>query len=240
MGVFVVLMVSVASLAGLAYYLYLGSRPQVYPLFWLVGFEDGANILFEDFEDMNDSRWYRRTDGNGQISYSNSVTEFKIPSSPGDLYSNAEIYDAEGRLPYRLVTAMFNVCSVNPTNGSRGWGFWNGVFGSGMNLVWFMYMNSSASHDGLWTYVVRNREVWSNPVTDVNISLWHNYTIIWRSGSVEFLVDGEVKSRFEGEAPDAYMRLDIWVDNKTWEEPATQHPISEETKLLVDWVIIGY
>lgn len=241
LAVFVVIsIVSIAFLTGFTFYLYLSFKPQVNPLFWLIGFEDNANILFEDFEIMDTSRWYWRTDGNGQISCSNSVAEFKIPSSTGDLYSNAEIYDAEGRLPYRQITAVFNVRCVNPTNGSRGWGFWNGLFGSDMNLVWFMYMNRSATHDGLWTYVVRNGDTWSNQVTDVKLSLWHNYTIIWRSESVDFLVDGEAKSRFEGDTPDANMRLDIWVDNRTWEEPVTLHPISEETKLLVDWVIIYY
>lgn len=232
----VIAIIFTASVAGFTFYIY--SKPLINPLFWLIGFDDNTPILFEDFENMYTSRWYWRTDGNGQISCDNSIAEFKIPDSASGFYSNAEIYDAGGRLPYFQVTAMFNICCVNPTNGSRGWGLWNGMFGSEMNLVWFMYMNSSTTHDGLWAYVIRNGDIWSNQVTEVNLSLWHNYTIVWQSGIVDFLVDGEVKLRFEGVTPVANMRLDIWVDNRTWEEPISEHPINEETKLLVDWIIV--
>ncbi len=235
-SVAIIAIVATASVAGFTFYVY--TRPPIIPWLGLRWSNGITPILFEDFEIMNTSRWYWRTDENGQNSCNNSIAEFIIPNSSSEIYSNAEIYDSDDRLPYLYVTAMFNVCSVNPTNGSRGWGLWNGRFGSEMNLVWFMYMNCSTSHEGLWAYVVRNGVNWSSQVTDVNLSQWHNYTIVWQSNNVDFLVDGEVKAEFDGPTPTTSMRIDVWVDNRTWDDPITEHPINEETKLLVDWIIV--
>ncbi|MHA1385598.1 MAG: hypothetical protein ACTSR3_17730, partial [Candidatus Helarchaeota archaeon] len=149
-------------------------------------------IFFDDFEFMNYTIWYWRTDGNGETSVTNSISEFKINESSSEEYSNAEIYDSDNRRPYRFVTAMFNVCNINPTNGSRGWGLWDGQF-TGMDLVWFMYMNKSVANDGLWAYVARNDAIQTSVINGINLSEWHNYTIVWKTNYIDFYIDNDLK-----------------------------------------------
>jgi hypothetical protein len=200
-------------------------------------------IIEDDFSSKNETYWKWRTDGDGALDVSGGYVTMTTKGSSTQ-YNNAEIYEAAANPTIFEKNLNIVVRCPNIYDGSRGWGFWDflGIGNPGeINLVWFFHqIGPDGVSNGLIAQVIANGVQYTYPISDINISEWHTYDIIWKSGNVRFYIDGALVATHNNATPAVNLQTHLWVDNANWNSNANivfQNP-SGNSNLIADYLMV--
>lgn len=225
---------------------------------------DSSTLPDPDFVDelsaKDETTWYYRLDPSPATTVAAHVPSvygmrFVVGAeADGSDYYNAEIYnrgpsghEEEGSNIYLHARMDVRLRNVNPTVGSRGWGFWNGSMSPGSSrFAWFVRVEADpdlpppAAQDGFYAAVQDGAEPTLIPVVGLDLTEWHTYSIRWRQDGIGFFIDGEEVHHEQAVVPSGPMRADIWCDNAVYDASFThilQDPMGD-TELEVDRIEI--
>ncbi len=244
------LLLTFSSLIGLEFGLGGANYPHLFQIPGLPRTE-AITLLFEDQFHMQDTTtWLWRLDGAGTSTsgVQNGIANFTLLGTSTDAaYSNSEIYnDTAGSANWYLRKQVhFNLTNTALTNGSRGWGFWNGEISDpyASNMAWFTRAQGNATYanNGFWAVVQGTGNLPTMHNLDLNASLladWANYTIDWTSTYCAFYINSILVWNATGNLPDVNCRVDVWVDNAVYSDSWAHiyMNVTQQSSLLVDWV----
>jgi hypothetical protein len=198
--------------------------------------------VFQDDFSTKDSNWYWRIDHSAVCTLVTSGVEFKVLGIADTLdYSNAEIYESAGRLPWLRNRAVFRLQSPSIQVGSRGWGFWNGSMNMSTSVMaWFARVEGTGNtvSDGFYASTQNyGNAPFMTEITGVDLSQWHEFEINWKADSVVYSIDGNVVVTHSF-SPDRNMRLDVWTDNAVYDSSWAHvfQDLSADSTLIIDWI----
>lgn len=137
------------------------------------------------------------------------------------------IYLADETVSSRIVA---NIRAEGEGGGSRGWGYWNTTMNPlVLQFAWFMEITTEKQgghgfDNQTWMMTVRGgvekdeAGFCLTPLNAAQYSIydWHNYTIEWSHGSVQYLVDGNLVADHQQYVPDIGLAFHNWVDNRNY------------------------
>jgi len=187
-----------------------------------------GTLLLDDFDNASPHWYWDYHPGTGWCGVSGGYALLNISGASSKSYSDAEINDIMGGrglgwlyndLEIRLRCSDRNVGPGG--GGTRGWGFWNGHFGSLMgeeedaDILWFISISNESlpSFSGFRAMAITSDDITLNkPLPDVDMTRWHTYRIEWNKDLARFLVD-DVLLATTDHPPDSPMGIVVWIDN---------------------------
>lgn len=189
-----------------------------------------AQVLLDDpFDTQSFANWTWYNVGTGFSQVAGGLATFTITdASSSAAYSDAEINDLMGDPPpYKWQNVSLEMrlrCSNDNASagaGTRGWGLWNGSFGTlfgdptPSNIIWFISVSPDSydAFEGFKAYVITNDAI--QPPVDLSgtdITQWHTYRVDRQPGSVLFAIDDNPVGTFAN-PPTIPLGVVIWIDN---------------------------
>jgi hypothetical protein len=225
--------------------------------------DDGyVTLLRDDFEAAEDPWWYSQ--GNAGAAVRNGYLFLNLNKTT-NISSFAELNENRLRdrqwlyvgMEVRLRCSDDNKLESEIGGGLRRWGLWDykptmQTFGVGASYLAFESYSPESAPDfaGLravsWVQTTpTTRKSLNEPITGIDITEWHTYTILWEEGNATFLVDGEVVATTSG-APTTPMAIDIRMSNvqivyykpgEHWDDVPKPVPLDLDVD---EWIQVDY
>jgi hypothetical protein len=188
-------------------------------------------LLRDDFGNPDASRdiWLMSEDGTGTVTFRDGYNFINMTDqTKAGEFTDVNIH-TPGNTPYRYAGMEIRLrCSddnrlVSSVGGGwRGWGFIDWAGQSGLDF------SSASPESGEENSGFRARSVtggytrlWK-PITDIDITQWHTYTILWEPDNGTFLVDGVVVATTD-RVPKTGMVAAVFNTNLALEKPYYQN-----------------
>lgn len=153
----------------------------------------------------------------------NSVADIGFNATVAGTYSDGNLHEgAVSHTGWERVTFRLRVDALG--KGTKGWGFWNANAGS-PDTCWFWWASPDSYLDvqGLRAMIaIAGVNQISVPIAGVDLTAWHEFSIVRDGAGARFLADGAVVASHTSIGSGAAMRLECWNDNAYYTNPVTR------------------
>ncbi len=181
----------------------------------------GKTVFEDDFDAKDFENWMWREGAEGTVNLRDGYIFLNLTDGEGKREACLLGMDESWRyagVEVRLRCSDDNMLESDRGGGFRAWGFLDDI--PGENILGFTSYCPESDPEMVGfsvTSMVGGETVFREPVTGVDMTDWHTYTVIWDRNNATFLVDGELVSTCN-RTPSSRQRLFVLTQSGAWSE----------------------